>query len=360
MDKLKNYLDMLSPLLSADGFTLDVQSKLILFEKLLPILSDYHATGNDLYKKFYDSIKRIGLDGHYGCYLPTTAFKEFNLQTTFDSEVGSVKELRSSGTSGSKQSKIYLSARSSQLQMKVLSKIQTRFLGSERRPLLIFDAKPEPSERAEFSARVAASRGFQLISSDTIYALNSDLSLNMSAISVFLEKYRDKSFFIFGFTFLLYTSLALQKIKLKRFDFSNAIVIHGGGWKKMSDQGLDNNQFKAVLQNHYGIEKIHNYYGLVEQLGSIFFECSEGYLHASDFSNIHILDSRNRSLKTGAGLIALDSLLPISYPGHRLITEDLGKIVHEDTCPCGLSGVAFEVIGRIPKVQIRGCSDAIN
>ena len=121
--------------------------------------------------------------------------------------------------------------------MKVLTKILSKFLGSERRPLLIFDAKPEPSERAQFSARVAASRGFQLISSDTTFALNSDLSLNIDAISIFLEKYQSESFFIFGFTFLLYSSLVLNKSKLEKFDFSNSTVIHGGGWKKIRCSG---------------------------------------------------------------------------------------------------------------------------
>jgi hypothetical protein len=360
MNKLEEYFDVLSPLLNGDGFTLGANTKNTVFEKLLQILSEYHAAGNHLYNNFYESTRRVDASKHYGCYLPTTAFKEFNLQTTFGDDAGVVKELLSSGTTGSKQSKIYLSAKSSQIQMKVLTKILTKFLGSERRPLLIFDAKPNSTERSQFSARVAASRGFQLISSKTEYALNDDMSLNYEATSSFLENYRDASFFIFGFTFLLYTSLVKNRTNLGKLDFSNATVIHGGGWKKMSDQGLSNKQFKAALLDNFGIKKIHNYYGLVEQLGSIFFECSAGYLHASDFSNVHILDNRNVSLKAGTGLIALDSLLPISYPGHRLITEDLGQIVYEDTCPCGLSGMAFEVFGRIPRVQIRGCSDAIN
>ena len=57
------------------------------------------------------------------------------------------------------------------------------------------------------------------------------------------------------------------------------------------------------------------------------------------------------------GLIQVLSLLPRSYPGHSLLTEDLGTIHGEDDCPCGRSGKRFSVSGRLKDVEIRGCSD---
>ena len=66
-------------------------------------------------------------------------------------------------------------------------------------------------------------------------------------------------------------------------------MLHGGGWKKMIDQAVDKNEFKRQLNFICGIKDIYNYYGLVEQTGSIFIECSEGKLHCSIFSDIIIL-----------------------------------------------------------------------
>jgi len=57
------------------------------------------------------------------------------------------------------------------------------------------------------------------------------------------------------------------------------------------------------------------------------------------------------------GLIELVSLLPVSYPGHALLTEDEGVILGEDDCPCGRRGVYFSVLGRLKDAEIRGCSD---
>jgi len=40
------------------------------------------------------------------------------------------------------------------------------------------------------------------------------------------------------------------------------------------------------------------------------------------------------------------------------LTEDLGRLLGEDDCPCGRKGRYFEVLGRLPKTEARGCSDA--
>ena len=98
---------------------------------------------------------------------------------------------------------------------------------------------------------------------------------------------------------------------------------------------------------------------MVEQPGSIFTECDIGdRLHCSKFSDIIIRDSQlNKLPHNKKGIIQVLSLLPESYPGHNLITEDLGEILGEDDCPCGRKGKYFIVHGRIPRAEVRGCSD---
>ena len=99
---------------------------------------------------------------------------------------------------------------------------------------------------------------------------------------------------------------------------------------------------------------------MVEQTGSVFMECEKGYLHSSNFSDILIRDFDNFSINKHKqkGLIQVLSVLPYSYPGHSILTEDLGMIYGEDDCSCGRLGKYFKVFGRVPKAEIRGCSDA--
>ena len=52
------------------------------------------------------------------------------------------------------------------------------------------------------------------------------------------------------------------------------------------------------------------------------------------------------------------SLVPTSYPGNSIITEDIGEINGEDNCKCGRMGKYFLVHGRIDNAELRGCSDA--
>ena len=57
------------------------------------------------------------------------------------------------------------------------------------------------------------------------------------------------------------------------------------------------------------------------------------------------------------GVIQVVSSLPTSYPGHSLLTEDLGVIVGADLPGTALKGRCFDVLGRLPRAELRGCSD---
>jgi phenylacetate-coenzyme A ligase PaaK-like adenylate-forming protein len=142
-------------------------------------------------------------------------------------------------------------------------------------------------------------------------------------------------------------------------DLKNAILIHSGGWKKLEDEAVDNPTFKSVVQQTTGISRIHNFYGMVEQVGSIFIECEHGHLHAPAFADVLIRNPHDWSVCTNgtSGIIQVLSVLPGSYPGHSLLTEDTGVILGDDDCPCGRQGKFFKVGGRIARAEIRGCSD---
>ena len=88
-------------------------------------------------------------------------------------------------------------------------------------------------------------------------------------------------------------------------------------------------------------------------------ECEQGVLHASIYSDVIVRDPVTfSSLGSGrVGLLQLVSLLPTSYPGHSILTEDMGEILGVDDCPCGRKGRYFRVLGRAKNAEVRGCSD---
>ena len=51
------------------------------------------------------------------------------------------------------------------------------------------------------------------------------------------------------------------------------------------------------------------------------------------------------------------SLLPSSYPGNNILTEDLGIICSKDICKCDFKGKLFRVKGRSKESEIRGCAN---
>ena len=145
----------------------------------------------------------------------------------------------------------------------------------------------------------------------------------------------------------------------QRISLPNAILLHSGGWKKLEDRAVSNATFKQAVLEYTDIPKVHNFYGLVEQVGSIFVECERGHLHCSSYSDVLVRDAETwRPLPLGReGILQLMSVLPKSYPGHSLLTEDRAVILGEDDCPCGRKGKYFDIKGRLPKVEMRGCSD---
>ena len=54
----------------------------------------------------------------------------------------------------------------------------------------------------------------------------------------------------------------------------------------MLEKKISNNTFRKMIKDILNISVVHNYYGLVEQTGSIYMECEEGHLHCSNFSDI--------------------------------------------------------------------------
>ena len=347
-------------ILQTSPFSLDKFEKSDLFTAAIQSLTDFHFKNCQPYKKIlvnlgfvYENFPRIE---EYP-FLPVRLFKNYELLSVDHSKV--IKTMTSSGTTSQRVSKIYLDRKTATNQTKVLTKIVASLIGSKRLPLLIIDSKAVVKNRNFFSARGAGILGFSMFGVDVTYALNEDMSLNIDTVKNFCEKHRNENILLFGFTYIIWEhfykplSESGQKLELK-----NATLLHGGGWKKLFEEAINSREYKKSLKNVCGIQKVHNYYGMVEQTGSIFIECESGFLHCSIFSNIITRRSDFTTCAFGeTGIVELFSLLPNSYPGHIILTEDEGEIVGEDDCTCGRLGKYFKIHGRIKNAEIRGCSD---
>lgn len=291
-------------------------------------------------------------------FLPVQLFKLMNLKSVSQDNV--VKVLTSSGTTGQQVSKIYLDKETSIAQTKALVEVMKPILGNKRLPMILLDTKSVLKDRKSFSARGAGILGFSNFGRKHFYALNDDMTLDVEGLQTYLKEYEGQRILLFGFTFMIWQYFYKEiRDKGLNINFNNSVLIHGGGWKKLKDEAVDALTFTQLLSKQLGIQEVHNYYGMVEQVGSIFVECSEGHLHAPSYADLIIRNPVTFDvLPVGQqGLIQVVSELPKSYPGHSLLTEDLGTIHGIDDCPCGWKGKYFSVVGRIPKAELRGCSD---
>lgn len=292
-------------------------------------------------------------------YLPIGLFKRFDLRSIPGSHVAQI--LTSSGTSGSSRSRVFLDRETSILQMRALASIVTSFIGDKRLPLLVIDAPNGKQDPAGYAARAVAIKGFSLFGNGTtVFAFTETMQPDLEKVEEFVKSLRGERFLVFGFTYVVWRYLLEHLDKHDRhLDLANGVLIHGGGWKRLTNANVNDSTFKKYAKERAGLQSVYNYYGMVEQPGSIYMQCEQGYMHCSHFSDIFIRRLTDLSIAAPgeSGILQTLSVLPRSYPGHNLLTEDVGVFHGEDDCGCGRRGKYFTVLGRLPTATPKGCSD---
>ena len=351
----------LNTLLQYKPYSTARTEKRALYAGLLTKVTQFHREHCPEYGRLLDA---LGCPAHMDCtventpMLPVSLFKELELRSIPEGEV--FKTITSSGTTGQRVSRIFLDGATSACQQQALCQIMSDFLGERRLPFLVLDSRQVLRNRAMFSARGAGILGFSIFGTRPCYALDEHMELDLDGVRAFLEEHQGETIFLFGFTFMIWKHVvrALEE-RGERLDIPNGILVHGGGWKKLAGEAVSPGEFKARVAAATGVERVSNYYGMAEQTGCIYMECPQGHLHASLWSDIVVRRGRDyRPCEPGEeGVLQVLSPLPRSYPGHSLLTEDLGVLRGEDDCPCGRKGKSFKVTGRVPRAEVRGCSD---
>jgi hypothetical protein len=286
-------------------------------------------------------------------WLPVGLFKTHDLKSIPDDEVFRV--LTSSGTTG-RHSRIALDRAAAAAQQKALIATLLAVVGPQRLPMLIVDSRSTITTRGALSARGAGVLGVMPCGRHHTFVLDDTGRVDENVVRRFLHTYGAQPFLVFGFTFMVWLYLR-PLAERERFDLSNATLIHSGGWKKLAERAVDNAHLRRTF-NDLGLRQIHNFYGMVEQMGTIFVEGSRAQgLYCPDFADVVVRDPLTTAeLPVGKpGLIEVVSTLPRSYPGHVLLTEDLGVVHGIDDGD--LPGKRFSVLGRLPGAIARGCGD---
>ncbi|MCA9246773.1 MAG: hypothetical protein KDA42_06645 [Planctomycetales bacterium] len=295
-------------------------------------------------------------------FLPVSLFKQYDLKST-DEET---TVLNSSATTSSVASRIYADKATKKRQALSANKILADFVGQEKRDYIVFDLEETVRGGAGLGARAAAILSLAHMAREFHFVMREvggQLVVDHDALGRAMESIGDRPFIAYGFTYILYQ--AHRELRQSGFDAGAAHpdsrFLHSGGWKKVLSLAVDKPTFNHEIASLWDLapSAVIDFYGVIEQTGVPYPDCSAGFKHAPYWADVII--RKNDSLEIAeagqTGLIQLLNCLPLSAPNHSVLTEDLGRIELDDGCSCGRRGKAFTFQGRAPRSETRGCSD---
>ena len=293
-------------------------------------------------------------------YVHVGLFKRMNMVTHApDSKI--VRSVLSSSTSGV-SSRVTLDELSSRLQSASVEAILQSYIGEAKRPLLILDSASSLRRRDDFSARIMAALSLKPFATEIFFLLKDaqdPASFNYAQLECALKQSDD--LLVYGFSWMLWLGWAEQAFPHSlRVELAKKTIhfIHSGGWKKLEDIRIDRHQFdKRLIGTASEASRVIDYYGLVEQMGIVYPLCQQGVRHVPVWADVLVRDSwTSEVLESGEGQLQLLNSVTFGTPCHSVLTEDMGRIL-PGPCPCGREGRGFELIGRVPKAEIRGCAN---
>jgi hypothetical protein len=280
---------------------------------------------------------------------------------------GEVKRtLTSSATTSQVPSRVVLDSPTARRMTKGIVSIVRDFIGPARRPYLVVDTPGFLGGGSELGARGAAIQGLQPFASETTHCLSSseqgELMLERGRLREFAQGRQDTELLVYGFTFILWNHL-VKPLQAEGIclNLPKARILHSGGWKRLQDQAVEKAVFNEQLARVFGCspDRIVDFYGMVESVGVIYPDCAAGNKHGPVFGDVIVRNPLTlEPVAPGEhGIVQVCSILPTSFPGHLLLTEDMAQVLAYDGCPCGRRGISFRFAGRIPKAELRGCGN---
>jgi len=338
---------------------------------LLTLLKKELAYASDRNSRFRNYVEQWPIDFRAADriadlpYLPVGVFKANPpLALVGASEVK--RTLTSSATTGQVPSHVVLDSATARRMTKGVITIIRDFIGPARRPYLVIDTPENLAAQAELGARGAAIQGLGSFATEVVCCLrpgqNGESSLDVEKLLACVAKWKDAEVLVYGFTYVIWTQLVqpLQRQGIT-LDLPNVHVLHSGGWKRLQQQAVTRDVFISEVASVFGCsaDRIVDFYGMVENVGVIYPDCARGNKHVPAFAEIIVRDPLTLAPVAAGqqGLIQVCSVLPTSFPGFLLLTEDMAEVIDYDECPCGRRGTSFRFAGRAPQAEVRGCGN---
>jgi len=360
--------DSIDRLLSASPYSSPPEVKQA---RLLEILKEELDSGSQRHAGYRNFIQHWPSDYRFAervadlPFLPVATLKA-NPPLSFVSPDQIKIVLTSSATTSQSPSRVVLDAPTARRMTKAIVMIVRDFTGPARRPYLVVDTHDYRGSGESLGARGAAIRGLQPFASETTYCLGlnreGELELDRQIVQDFAQRQQNSEILVYGFTFILWTHLVKPLVQQGiSLNLPNVRIFHSGGWKRLQDQAVEKSVFNEQLARVFGCstERIIDFYGMVESVGVIYPDCPQGNKHGPVFGDVIVRNPLTlQPVSDGEhGIVQVCSILPTSFPGNLLLTEDLAQVIAYDGCPCGRRGISFRFAGRIPKSEVRGCGN---
>ena len=278
-----------------------------------------------------------------------------------------VRELHSSSTTGQQPSRIVIDKTTAFRQARALASILKEHLGSHRRPFLVLDAPESAAAGDSLTARVRLFAGWAISPRKPSSAWKStptgDLAADWPAIEDFFAKHHGQEpVLLFGFTFMVWTRFVEEAERRGvKFQAPEAILLALRRMEKTRRPSRCRKTSSLAAQRCVRLRSAgHSRFlrhggagghGICRLRGR---QQARPGLCRRDFRRPLSLEPVDVGQ---TGIIEVLSVLPTSYPGQALITEDQGVLVGVDDCPCGRKGNYFRFTSRIEQAEIRGCGD---
>jgi Acyl-protein synthetase, LuxE len=292
-------------------------------------------------------------------FLHVGLFKRLDLRTSAPG-IRHTRQLNSSATTSGVSSKVALDERSSLAQGRSTLALFTDFIGAFDGPLLVLDSAKSLTRRDGVTARLAAALSLRPLARELTFLLpdaDRPEAVDWSRVEDALARF--PSVMVYGFTWILWQAWARspQAAALARAD-RRLVFVHSGGWKKLEAARVERAEFDRTLLAGWSPDsRVVDFYGLVEQPGLVYPLCSAGFRHAPGWASALVRDPATLAPLTGVpGQLQLLNSLALGAPVHSVLTEDLAVMPAGD-CPCGRHGPRFELLGRLPRAEMRGCAN---
>jgi hypothetical protein len=340
--------DRLNGLLELEPYTVNHEEKKSYFMDAIRQVTLHHYSSCLPYQRLCDrrqfSPDQFNEIGELP-YLPTDIFKDAPILSVAEESV--VRKIKSSATSTGRPSVVGLDKNTNKRQIKCFNKIVTDRIGSRRYKFIILDEPSSIGRGSIVSARSSTIRSLLFCSKEAhtcIVEEHGKFRLDEDKLDLLLREAEElrEEIIIFGFTFILYKYVVRPIIEAgKKYQLSSSKVIHIGGWKKLEAEKVTGEKLIEDCCRAFGVaqENVIDFYGFRAEV------------IVRDPLSLNPLPHREE------GLLQFITPIQTSYPGHSVLTEDVGFVNGVDNCSCGRNGTTFKMVGRATDAEIRGCGD---